>query len=136
MQWLIDIIWEKCKEYIDTLWSNWTGTFTGIIVAWSGTAVDIPSGWTLCDGTNGTPNLQAKFIIGSHFLYPKGSTGGATSHVHDFTGNGHDHMILPGIGIQSVGGLDLKTGPANATGTTNVGMNMPPYYSLCYIMKI
>lgn len=35
---------------------------TGGIIAWAGTSV--PTGWYLCDGTNGTPDLTAKFIYG------------------------------------------------------------------------
>ena len=27
------------------------------IIMWSGTAADIPTGWALCDGTGGTPDL-------------------------------------------------------------------------------
>lgn len=36
----------------------------GSIIMWSGTADNIPQGWVLCDGTNGTPNLKNNFIIG------------------------------------------------------------------------
>lgn len=37
----------------------------GLIVAWSGTIADIPAGWQMCDGTNGTPDLRDKFIVGA-----------------------------------------------------------------------
>lgn len=37
----------------------------GIIVLWSGAIVDIPSGWHLCDGTQGTPDLRDMFVIGA-----------------------------------------------------------------------
>jgi hypothetical protein len=30
---------------------------------WSGTNASIPLGWSLCDGSNGTPDLTDKFII-------------------------------------------------------------------------
>jgi microcystin-dependent protein len=44
-----------------------TGSFnmlpTGVIVAWSGSS--IPQGWTLCDGTNGSPDLRGRFIVGT-----------------------------------------------------------------------
>lgn len=36
----------------------------GSIIMWSGAADNIPQGWVLCDGTNGTPNLKNNFIIG------------------------------------------------------------------------
>jgi prepilin-type N-terminal cleavage/methylation domain-containing protein len=37
----------------------------GTIVIWSGSIASIPSGWVLCDGTNGTPDLRDKFIVGA-----------------------------------------------------------------------
>ena len=36
----------------------------GAIVMWSGALVDIPFGWVLCNGQNGTPNLTDKFVKG------------------------------------------------------------------------
>lgn len=50
----------------------------GIIVMWSGLIVNIPSGWLLCDGTNGTPDLRNLFIKGADG--DPGSTGGAATH--------------------------------------------------------
>ena len=41
------------------------GVPSGAILMWSGTIATIPTGWYLCDGTNGTPNLTNKFIIGA-----------------------------------------------------------------------
>ena len=38
----------------------------GVIVMWSGTIATIPSGWLLCNGSNGTPDLRNRFIIGAH----------------------------------------------------------------------
>ena len=38
--------------------------FKGIICAWSGTIENIPSGWELCDGKNGRPDLRGRFILG------------------------------------------------------------------------
>ncbi|MCB9186954.1 MAG: tail fiber protein [Flavobacteriales bacterium] len=35
----------------------------GGIIMWSGTIASIPSGWALCNGANGTPDLTDKFII-------------------------------------------------------------------------
>lgn len=36
----------------------------GIIVMWSGEPSAIPAGWALCDGTNGTPDLRGRFVVG------------------------------------------------------------------------
>lgn len=45
----------------------WGSTFvTGMIMMWSGTIATIPSGWLLCNGSNGTPDLRNRFIIGAH----------------------------------------------------------------------
>ena len=64
----------------------------GVIVAWSGAIVDIPQGWGLCDGTNGTPDLRDKFIVGARqddqglaktaLMGPLSKTGGTISHNH------------------------------------------------------
>lgn len=36
----------------------------GVINMWSGSPSLIPYGWALCDGTNGTPDLRGRFIVG------------------------------------------------------------------------
>ncbi|CAF1332399.1 unnamed protein product [Adineta ricciae] len=38
---------------------------SGGIILWNGTEKAIPLGWEICDGTNGTPDLRDKFVIGS-----------------------------------------------------------------------
>jgi microcystin-dependent protein len=52
---------------------------TGIIVMWNSTAASIPTGWQLCDGSNGTPDLRGQFIVGAGGSYTPGDTGGAAS---------------------------------------------------------
>jgi hypothetical protein len=75
----------------------------GGIIMWSGTT--IPTGWALCNGSNGTPNLQDRFIVGAGSdRYAVGATGGSAnatlvSHNHTGTTGGvsvdHYH-IFPG----------------------------------------
>ena len=62
---------------------------TGVICMWSGTLASIPSGWALCDGNNGTPNLLDRFVVGvpTNGTNP-GATGGSTSK----TTTGHTHQ--------------------------------------------
>lgn len=55
------------------------GVPVGTIVAWSGAVADIPAGWRLCNGLNGTPNLRNRFILGAGDTYAVGATGGSTS---------------------------------------------------------
>ena len=71
----------------------------GVILMWSGSIASIPSGWLLCDGTNGTPNLQDRFVVGAGSTYAVGATGGSANatlptHTHTFTGTAlgtHNH---------------------------------------------
>jgi microcystin-dependent protein len=48
----------------------------GGIIMWSGSVASIPTGWSLCNGVNGTPNLQNRFIVGAGSGYGVGATGG------------------------------------------------------------
>ena len=69
----------------------------GMIMIWSGSLAEIGvgplAGWSLCDGSNGTPNLRDKFVIGAGNKLP-GSTNPLTdlttpdagSHVHTLNG--------------------------------------------------
>ena len=66
---------------------------SGGIIMWSGSTASIPSGWVLCDGSNNTPNLTNRFVIGAGSSYAVGETGGSAdavvvSHTHSFSGSG------------------------------------------------
>ena len=52
---------------------------SGCILIWSGATGSIPSGFVICDGTNGTPDLRNKFVIGAGLSYSVGQTGGSSS---------------------------------------------------------
>ena len=52
---------------------------SGGIIMWSGSIASIPSGYYLCDGSNGTPNLKDSFVVGAGNTYSVGNTGGFTS---------------------------------------------------------
>ena len=62
-----------------------SGIPTGVICMWSGTVATVPSGWALCNGANGTPNLCDRFIIGAGSTYAPKATGGANTHTHTAT---------------------------------------------------
>lgn len=72
----------------------------GGIIMWSGSIATIPSSWRLCNGANGTPNLQDRFIVGAGSGYAVAATGGSAdatlvSHSHTPTVNdpGHVHFF-------------------------------------------
>jgi microcystin-dependent protein len=74
----------------------------GGIILWSGAQAAIPTGWLLCDGTNGTPNLRDRFVVGAGTTYAVGATGGAAT-VTLATGNlpSHSHTVNINSGGQS-----------------------------------
>jgi microcystin-dependent protein len=71
-----------------------------IVIMWSGTINEIPNGWLLCDGSNGTPNLRNRFVCGTGSKYTLEETGGnkdavLVSHTHTVTLNSignHSHV--------------------------------------------
>lgn len=95
----------------------WGNAFVaGMIMMWSGTIATIPSGWLLCDGTNSTPDLRNRFIVGAHsddagvakttITGSPTQTGGSkdaivVSHTHTatVTDPGHFHSLDQGTGL-------------------------------------
>jgi len=116
----------------------------GTITLFHGALVDIPSGWLLCDGNNGTPNLTDRFVIGAGTTYAPNASGGAVNHTHGFTGTGHAHGITstdevsPGTGITAWdAGSDAGTTDQEAAGgTTDSDGSLQPYYALAYIKRV
>ena len=69
----------------------------GIITMWSGATNAVPSGWALCDGNNGTPNLKDRFIVGAGQSYGVGNVGGSITQTPSVWTN------AAGTGIQVAG---------------------------------
>lgn len=82
------------------------------ILLWAGLVGDIPPGWVLCDGNNGTPNLTNKMLRGNSSMGGSvGTVGGQNtkslstsqipSHGHNGTLNdvgSHQHNYSAGSG--------------------------------------
>lgn len=66
----------------------------GGIIMWSGSIASIPSGWALCNGTSGTPDLRDRFIIGAGSTgYPSpAQTGGSFTSTTSANGS-HSHSL-------------------------------------------
>ena len=137
---------------------------TGMILLWSGSTGSIPSGFYLCNGSNGTPDLRDRFIVGAGGSYTVAQTGGSAdaivvSHNHTATSTStvtdpsHSHTY-PNGGVAGGGyavlsngqgstpstntattGITVATSTTNvAAGTSGTGANNPLYYALAYIM--
>ena len=52
---------------------------SGGIIMWSGAVSAIPTGWLLCNGTNSTPDLRDRFVVGAGSTYAVDATGGAAT---------------------------------------------------------
>ena len=144
----------------------------GSICIWSGTVANIPTGWSLCDGSNNTVDLRDKFIIGArqddsgvaktNVTGSLTQTGGSKdaivvehTHTATVTDPGHTHTLTAQENIgdytDNGSGPDQRSAAATITsnsnttgitvansdtGTSGTNANLPPYYSLIYIMKL
>jgi hypothetical protein len=93
----------------------------GCILIWSGSTGSIPTGFVLCDGNNGTPDLRNSFILGAGNTYTVGQTGGSAdaivvSHTHTATSTstvtdaGHKHNTDNPTGGYQLGGGSTSVG--------------------------
>ena len=64
---------------LQTQINNISSVPSGVIMMWSGSNSSIPSGFVLCNGSNGTPDLRDRFVVGSGSTYATGATGGAST---------------------------------------------------------
>ncbi|NET62429.1 MAG: hypothetical protein F6K47_41915 [Symploca sp. SIO2E6] len=141
---------------------------------WSGTVDNIPQGWVVCDGDNGTPDLRDRFLLGAggkkDTTHKKAGTPGGSksvtlqeqnmpSHTHtaNVTDPGHSHSIdrilhesstdedddsLPVYRRNRESNIsteNAKTGISVSLESTGGGQPfdiIPPYYALCFIMKL
>ena len=122
-----------------------TGTVSGFntfpsggIIMWSGSIASIPSGWYLCNGSNGTPDLRDRFVVGAGSSYAVAATGGSAnaivvshSHTATVTDPGHNHAYLSGAtGVSTPNGTggfvrdgSYSTVYSGFTGTTPTSTN-------------
>ena len=118
---------------------NFDSIASGVITMWSGSIVSVPSGWFLCDGTNGTPDLRDRFIVGAGSTYAVAATGGAATvtltqaqtpmHTHDYgpvntASNGlHNHTINDPGHVHSYNTTVAGNSPAGAgVGSTSTSV--------------
>ncbi len=136
----------------------------GGIIMWSGVVQDIPPGWVLCDGTDNTPDLRGRFVVGAGVKtngdkYDSGDSGGADQvtltidqmPAHNHTGTTTATSRYHPNGNTTVAADNLTTVAKSAGGTrysqahthgipsqggNQAHENRPPYYALAYIMRV
>ncbi|OSI70482.1 hypothetical protein [Bradyrhizobium canariense] len=116
------------------------GVPRGAVVAWNpppeamkrngDVSVDltVPEGWAICDGSNGTPDLRNRFVMGTEPLQI-GLTGGSET---------HDHIANSKI-VYENGEFPVGGGPGNTIrvySTVLPSRALPPFYRLVYIMRL
>jgi len=129
------------------------GIPSGVIVMWAGASV--PGGWALCDGTNGTPDLRERFIVGAGGDNPQvtGPSGGYSPGAYGCNNEWKHKLTIPempehrhnyngvGWGDRYDGGnwwspYLSQTKTSEPTGGNQSHENRPPYFALAYIMRL
>jgi hypothetical protein len=115
----------------------------GIIAIWYGQFTDVPAGWVVCNGLNGSPDLRDRIVLAA------GQTGTYEHEPHDAwgtTGYGlgdHTHAATAVVDsgpaenpdfYSDFGGIPLYK-VANPGGTGGSTQGHLPYYAVVYIMK-
>lgn len=125
------------------------GVPSGTIVMWTRTTP--PEGWLLCDGSQGTPDLRNRFIVGAGKAYEVGTKGGQArvaltqqempNHHHNL--QSFEKMCVMNqqndreAGARKVGMISPERAniPTQRVGGGKPHENRPPFYALSFIMK-
>ena len=141
--------------------SNLTGIVSfvsGMIIMYN--SATAPSGWYLCDGNNGTPDLRDRFIVGAGNSYSQGATGGSNTATDTVSISGSDTVSISvsgttsgpnaagnptaglGSAVNSASGSHTHTFSGSGSDTVSISGSdtvsidtRSPYYALTFIMK-
>lgn len=120
---------------------------SGAIIIWSGATADIPRGWVLCNGSNGTPDLRDKFVVGAGSTYAVDDTGGAVDDTLNITTDNNTGGLTTGapndtVEVQSGTGATVASQTHTHTSNAHNHLDeftvdtLPPYHALAFIMKV
>lgn len=114
----------------------------GAIAMWTGSVVSPPRGWSVCDGTNGTPDLSGRYLKGTASGVMPGSSGGASSHAHGGgtteNDDGGTTTLSPNTNSPAGGATGMSVHrhamPPHAHPMTTVATD-PPFYNVVFLIK-
>ena len=147
---------------VDTKFDGHGTVPVGAILLWSGAVNAIPEGWALCNGQNGTPNLTDRFIVGAGNQYAVNAVGGLASvtltqnqlpsHQHSYKdGYFAESSISSSVdGVDNIGKnvtgcgdhdqdnneIPYRNMTTSSSGSGSAFDIRPPYFALCYIMRV
>lgn len=123
----------------------------GGIIMWSGSVNNIPKNYALCDGTNGTPNLKGRFIVGydpddSDYNAIRDDNGKGEkkhkltvdempSHQHTYLHVYEETGSVTHDGYSTIHHIHNETYNTGNAGGNQSHENRPPYYVLAFIMR-
>lgn len=106
---------------------------SGTIVTWSGSKDNLPDGWVLCDGKNGTPDLKNRFVVGAGDNYSVGDTGGqkqVTLIIDQMPKHNHGEKVSPDGShnhyTEGAGANGLSNRKRHYSGSSNVDIYWHP----------
>ncbi len=94
---------------------------TGIVALWPVSRGAIPAGWAIMDGTNGTDDWRDKFVMSAGPTYAAGATGGAATHNHTITVDGHA-LTVPELPAHNHAMFANVANDSDLTGATSVAV--------------
>ena len=100
-----------------------TGILVGAIVLWYGSASAVPSGYSLCNGSGGTPDLRGRFVRGAATSGELLTTAGSATHLHSGANSGavSDHSHSYSISVSANGDYNSGGGAEPSTSYANQG---------------
>ena len=138
---LLDFIQSNVAQQYDIKAIYANSTYLGNNFESNGLGKNLRTGWAICNGNNGTPNLQGRVLIHYSADFPLGTVGGSKdavvvehTHLIDQVFNEHADGAKVGSGGGTVEGVGTQS--VQTTGVSGTNKNMQPYLATVYIMKL
>jgi hypothetical protein len=117
-----------------------------MIIAYYASEGRIPDGWAICDGSNHTPDLRGKYLVGVDALADVGKGVGSSQHTHKVNASGSTDKNRIDPDAWGFDGSDRSKTPQatgldhrhtfSAVGETDAADNRPPSLTVIFLMKL